>query len=138
MSLLRNCCFNWKVWTGAGAVLLVVLLVDPKALAAVFPVAVGLACPLSMGVMMWSMRSSGGSVASKPEAGVDTEARIAALQANIVELRAPCRTRVAPGEGGPAGVRYSAGAAELPVLPESTHDSQQVSYSPAQAAALER
>lgn len=87
MILLRSCCFNWKVWAGAGAVLLVVFLLAPGALGAVFPVAVGLACPLSMAAMMWSMRASGGSA----DAGVgrrdDDEARIAALQAEIARLR---------------------------------------------------
>ena len=86
MSLLRGCCFNWKVWAGAGAVLLLVLLLAPNALGAVFPIALALACPLSMAAMMWGMRSSRTSASASGSRG-DTEARIAALQAEIAHLQ---------------------------------------------------
>ncbi len=112
MSLVRNCCFNWRVWTGAGAVLLVVLVVAPKGLGAVFPIALGLACPLSMGAMMWGMRSS----PSAPGPPKDTEARIAALQAEIANLRAAPHRRVDPADGGPAVGPTAARAAAVHAL----------------------
>jgi hypothetical protein len=116
MSLLRNCCSNWKVWTGAGALLLVVLVVDPKALGAVLPVALGLACPLSMGAMMWGMRPSHTSATLAPRPSRDTEARIAALQAEIAELRATPQ-QFGAGEGEPELATTASRTAAVNVSP---------------------
>lgn len=85
--MLRNCCFNWKVWAGAGASLLVVLVVAPGALGAAVPIAIGLACPLSMAAMMWGMRSPRGSTTSTQLAPSARGERIAALEAEVRRLR---------------------------------------------------
>ena len=87
--MLPNCCFNWKVWAGAGAVVLGVLVVVPAAFGAVLPLTIGLACPLSMAAMMWGMRSKPGQGARGATAlGQDERAgRIAALEFEIAALR---------------------------------------------------
>lgn len=84
--MLRSCCFNWRVWAGAGVVALVVLAVAPGAAAAVVPLALGLACPLSMLLMMRGMRSPG-SRQSTPSSPGSRRVRIAALESELAKLR---------------------------------------------------
>lgn len=64
-------CLNWKVLAGLGAVALGIGVVAPKALAAVFPVLLAAACPLSMLLMM---RGMSGSRCATPQDGPDRRA----------------------------------------------------------------
>lgn len=84
--MLRRCCFNWKVWLGVGTAAIAVIAVAPRAAGAIVPIALGLACPLSMVAMMLGMRSS---VGGRP-AGSDHDearARIEALESELAQLR---------------------------------------------------
>ncbi len=76
-------CLNWKVLLGAGGVAVLVLIVAPGA-GGVIPFLAVLACPLSMVVMMWSMRGSPTSERVAP----GSDERIAELEAQIAALRA--------------------------------------------------
>ena len=89
--MLRSCCFNWRVWAGAGVIALGVLALAPGAAGAVVPVALGLACPLSMILMMRGMGGMGSSRSRGAATGVHDikRARIAALEAELAELRSP-------------------------------------------------
>ena len=80
--MLLRCCFNWKVWLGAVAVAIGVLVFARSAAGAAVPIVIGLACPLSMVVMMWGMRS-GSDVTVDRHAGL--RSRIAALEAELRE-----------------------------------------------------
>jgi hypothetical protein len=70
-SMLRSmrCCLNPKVIGGLGAVGLVIWLMAPGDGAAALPLLITLVCPLSMGVMMWQMRRSGGSCSAAGAGG---------------------------------------------------------------------
>lgn len=57
MDMLKKC-FNPKVLTGLGIVGLAVLVVAPKAFFAALPLLLLAACPLSMVVMMATMKQS--------------------------------------------------------------------------------
>ena len=50
-------CLNWKVLLGLGGAAALVLIIAPRA-AGIVPLLALLACPISMVVMMWSMRGS--------------------------------------------------------------------------------
>lgn len=58
-------CLNWKVLAGLATVGLGVFLFEPQLFVRAFPVLLVAACPLSMIVMMWGMRS--GVSPSAPE-----------------------------------------------------------------------
>ena len=103
----RRCCFDWRVWLGAGLVPLAVLVAAPGALGAVAPLALGLACPLSMLVMMLGMRSGGGRRSTASTTGA-ARAQIATLEAELAELRlaeAGSTGTTADGVGAIAGRR---------------------------------
>lgn len=97
--VLRSCCFNWRVWAGAGVVTLAVVVAAPGALGVVAPLVLGLACPLSMITMLWGMRSSRRRDSPSPLTEA-ARAQVAALEAEIAELRG-----AAAGSAGPAGDR---------------------------------
>lgn len=85
-----RCCLNPKVLAGLAAVGATLWWLNPASIGALLPVLVLLVCPLSMGVMMWRMRSGG--TCSATEVGsvgtADTDAEIRALRAEIDGLRA--------------------------------------------------
>src|SRR5581483_6384617 len=95
-AVLRSCCFNWRVWAGAGIVAVIVLAVAPGAAGAVVPLALGTACPLSMLMMMRGMRPSGTQQSARSTTGT-SRARIAALESELARLRAAERP---PGDRG--------------------------------------
>lgn len=77
-------CFNWKVLAGLAMVAVGVVLFAPGAALAVLPLLLLLACPLSMGVMMFAMRGHGGSASESchhTEDDVSVEAKRARLAA---------------------------------------------------------
>jgi len=54
-------CIDWKVVAGLAAVAVGILLVQPRLFISALPVLLVAACPLSMVLMMWGMRSMGQS-----------------------------------------------------------------------------
>jgi len=86
-------CFNWKVLAGLGAVAAGLLVFAPGAAVAVLPLLLLLACPLSMGVMMFAMRGRGGNASgschcAEDEASVEAKrVRLAALREEVHQLQ---------------------------------------------------
>lgn len=100
-------CFDWKVAAGLALTGLTVALVVPRLSSIALPSLVMLACPLSMGAMMWGMRR-GTEPQNTPSLDVSveqrlrrelaaTEARRAELQTELGQLREPTT-----GARGPA------------------------------------
>ncbi len=89
---MLRCCFDKRVWIGLGVLAAGLLIVDPRAGWVALPVLAGLACPLSMLLMIRVMRPGTGSVAAdpagEPGTGVDRAAEIARLRREIRQLRA--------------------------------------------------
>jgi hypothetical protein len=87
---MMKCCFDKRVWAGAGVLAVVLLVADPHAGWAALPVLAGLACPLSMLFMMRGMRGGAGGSAAAPGASAasDRAAEIARLRCDISQLRA--------------------------------------------------
>ena len=54
-------CIDWKVVAGLAAVAVGIWLVQPRLFISALPVLLVAACPLSMVLMMWGMRSMGQS-----------------------------------------------------------------------------
>jgi len=61
-------CIDWKVVAGLAAVAVGILLVQPRFFISALPVLLVAACPLSMVLMMWGMRSMGQSAPPAVEA----------------------------------------------------------------------
>src|SRR6266852_2155248 len=86
-SSMMRCCFDKRVWIGLGVLAAGLLIVDPRAGWVALPVFAGLACPVSMLVMMRGMRHpagppeaaapGGGQVAGTRDAAWDRAAEIA-------------------------------------------------------------
>ena len=95
---MMKCCFDKRVWAGAGVLAVVLLVADPHAGWAALPVLAGLACPLSMLFMMRGMRGgAAGSTAPGASAASDRAAEIARLRRDISQLRAGASDPV-PGQ----------------------------------------
>lgn len=86
---MSRCCFNPKVLAGLAGVGAALWFLSPASIGAALPTLVVLACPLSMGVMMWRMRSGGSCSAAPPgnSGGIGTDVEIRALRAEIASLR---------------------------------------------------
>jgi hypothetical protein len=103
---MRGMCINKKVIIGLAVVAGGVLLLFPQAVGTVFPVLVVLACPLSMGAMMWGMRGDSSGKSCSAEAS-DTDVagdgqvlatagdspELVRLRAEVDQLRAEMRDR---------------------------------------------
>ncbi len=61
---MMKCCFDKRVWAGLGVLAVVLLVADPHAGWVALPVLAGLACPLSMLLMMRGMRGGAGGSAT--------------------------------------------------------------------------
>ena len=87
---MMKCCFDKRVWAGAGVLAVVLLVADTHAGWEALPVLAGLACPLSMLVMMRGMRGGAAGSAAAPGASAasDRPAEIARLRRDISQLRA--------------------------------------------------
>jgi hypothetical protein len=87
---MMKCCFDKRVWAGAGVLAVVLLVADPHAGRAALPVLAGLACPLSMLFMIRGMRGGADGSAAAPGASAasDRAAEIARLRREISQLRA--------------------------------------------------
>lgn len=72
-------CFNWKVLAGLAIVAVGVLLFVQGAAVAMLPLLLLLACPLSMGVMMFAMRGHGAGASRSDENTGSVEAKRARL-----------------------------------------------------------
>lgn len=84
-----RCCLNPKVLAGLAAAGTGLWVLSPASIGALFPALVLLICPLSMGVMMWRMRS--GASCAAPQGGGAPDravAEIHALRMEIADLRA--------------------------------------------------
>jgi hypothetical protein len=87
-------CFNRKVVAGLAVAGLGVLLVAPHLVSRIFPILLVAACPLSMVVMMRSMKGgasnpTGGHGFAAPPAGAETaQSEVARLRSEIDQLRA--------------------------------------------------
>jgi len=77
-----KCCFDRRVWIGLGVLAVGLLVADPRAGWVALPVLAGLACPVSMLLMMRSMRRPAGG------AKRDRDAEIARLRREIEQLKA--------------------------------------------------
>lgn len=86
---MLRCCLNPKVLAGLALVGSALWLLSPVSIGAVLPALLVLACPLSMGVMMWRMRSGGSCSATVPGSGgaTDADVQVRALRAGIPSLR---------------------------------------------------
>lgn len=89
---MMKCCFDKRVWAGLGGLAVFLLVADPHAGRVALPVLAGLACPLSMLLMMRGMRGGAGRAATGPApaapAAADRAAEIARLRREISQLRA--------------------------------------------------
>jgi hypothetical protein len=87
---MMKCCFDKRVWLGLGLLAAGLLVFSPHLGWVALPVLAGLACPLSMLVMMRGMRR-GAACAREPEGGRQAEAGraagIAGLRREIELLR---------------------------------------------------
>jgi hypothetical protein len=81
---MMKCCFDRRVWIGLGVLAVGLLVADPRAGWVALPVLAGLACPLSMLLMMRSMRRP----AAAGDAERDRDAEIARLRREIQQLKA--------------------------------------------------
>lgn len=101
-------CFNWKVLAGLGAVAVGVALFAPGAALAVLPLLLLAACPLSMGAMMFAMRSHSSSAGeschhSGNEASAEAKrARLAALREEEQRLELELSASTADSAEAPA------------------------------------
>ena len=117
---MMRCCFDKRVWIGLGALAAGLLIAGPPAGLAALPVIIGLACPVSMLVMIRSMRQgtgsarSGGQAAAGPAEG-GRAAGIARLRHDISELKAHtgniplAAAQAEPVARGAAGIADPAG-----------------------------
>lgn len=100
-------CFNWKVLAGLAVVAVGVVLFAPGAALAVLPLLLLLACPLSMGAMMFAMRGHGGSASeschhTEGDASVEAKrARLAALKEEEQRLELELSTNTVDSAGMP-------------------------------------
>ena len=95
---MMKCCFNKKVWYTLGGVAVAIFFFAPSA-RHYLPVLASLACPLSMGAMMFGMSKLGGkkTIAESCTTGVsatagaetvDRDVKLASLRARIAEIEA--------------------------------------------------
>ena len=81
-------CLNWKVLAGLAAVGLGVAVVAPNLIGALLPLLVFAACPLSMLLMMWSMRGmQGGRCDTRPGQATGAASKHGAHTEQLTELR---------------------------------------------------
>ena len=97
---MMKCCFNKKVWYTLGGVAVAIFFFAPSA-RHYLPVLASLACPLSMGAMMFGMSKLGGkktttescatgttSAVTAGAGSVDRDVKLASLRARIAEIEA--------------------------------------------------
>src|SRR5438445_8949506 len=104
---MMKCCFDKRVWAGLGVLAVILLVFDPHLGWVALPVLAGLACPLSMLVMMRGMRRDAAR-APEPEAAGQADscraAEIARLRREIDRLRHHASVSCAPaGDERPVG-----------------------------------
>jgi len=121
---MMRCCFDKRVWIGLGVLAAGLLIVDPRAGWVALPMLAGLACPVSMLVMMRGMRHPAGpagaaapggeQVAGTRNAACDRAAEIARLRREIQQLKAQAGdVTLAAADADPAaGARGAAGQAD--------------------------
>jgi len=87
-------CIDWKVVAGLAAVAVGILLVQPRFFISALPVLLVAACPLSMVLMMWGMRSMGQSappaVAAPPlvaDGQLNPHEQIARLRSQLTDTQ---------------------------------------------------
>jgi hypothetical protein len=80
-----RCCFDKRAWIGAGVLAAILLLTHPRLGWAALPVLAGLACPVSMVLMMRRMNNGSACQATQADAG--RAAEIARLRQEIDQLR---------------------------------------------------
>ncbi len=83
-------CLNWKVMAALAAAGLGLYVLAPMVAAAVLPLLIVAACPLSMLLMMRVMGSMG---SSKTMDGTDDADQVARLRAEVATLRAERQSR---------------------------------------------
>ncbi len=95
---LIECCLNWRVIAGFALVSAATFVYAPKLAIAVLPVLVAMVCPVSMLVMIWSMRRMNmrGRVDVQPELGpafqnVNREEQLQLLEQRLEHLQAQQR-----------------------------------------------
>ena len=118
---MMRCCFDKRVWIGLGVLAAGPLIVDPRVGWVALPVLAGLACPVSMLVMMRGMRQVAGPATAAPggeptvgarDAEGDRAAEIARLRHEIRQLKAPAGdVALAGADAGPAAGAHGAGRA---------------------------
>ena len=112
---MMRCCFDKRVWIGLGGLAAGLLVFDPRVGWVALPVLAGLACPLSMLVMMRGMRQ-GGACARDPgepgQAGAARAAEIDRLRREIELLKHHAR-----GPGVRAGDEGTGGGPGEPLVP---------------------
>ncbi|TMD45038.1 MAG: hypothetical protein E6I86_15850 [Chloroflexi bacterium] len=87
-------CIDWKVVAGLAVVAVGIFLVQPRLFISALPVLLVAACPLSMVLMMWGMRSMGQSappVVAAPQQRADRELtpneQLARLRGQLSDLQ---------------------------------------------------
>ncbi len=83
---MMRCCFDRRVWIGISVLAAGLFIADPRAGWVALPVLAGLACPVSMLVMMRGMRQGTGSA---PETQTAGRLAPAALRRRIAPWRSP-------------------------------------------------
>jgi hypothetical protein len=86
---MLRCCFDKRVWAGLGVLAAMLLLADPRLGWTALPVLAGLACPVSMLVMMRGMARGRTGASEPPDQG--RAAELARLRREIEQLKQNAR-----------------------------------------------
>jgi hypothetical protein len=119
---MMRCCFDKRVWIGLGVLAAGLLIVDPRVGWVALPVLAGLACPVSMLVMMRGMRPGIGSagaaapggehVAGIRDSACDRAVEIGRLRREIRQLQAHAGDVTLAAADPATGARGAAGRAD--------------------------
>lgn len=85
---MMKCCFNKKVLIGAGVITLALLVISPTTALAALPVLIVAVCPLSMLLMMRTMRNGTQCDTTDSQQDAERAAEIASLHEEINLLKA--------------------------------------------------
>ncbi len=94
MMKMLKMCLNWKVLAGLAVVGVGIYLAAPDLVLAALPILLLAACPLSMGLMMWSMHHSQGQgqqTPQKPDVGLPPQEQAAQLRKQQAALASQLR-----------------------------------------------
>jgi hypothetical protein len=111
---MMRCCFGKRVWTGLGALAAGLLAISPHVGWVALPVLAGLACPLSMLLIMRGIRRDASPPGPAGEHATAGSGAPGAWAAGIARLCREIERLKAPGGVAPPGPREAARSARSP------------------------